>query len=82
MGKGICAEDYVGNRTAQEAFRLMMGGSSEGELPIDIRRRLDAQESRRRKKKDALRHKNLSPLTGGYNQSIIFLSFICINLKS
>lgn len=48
MGKGICADSYVGNRELQELFRLRMGGS--GELPIDIRRRLDRQEYRQLKR--------------------------------
>ncbi|MBR0287696.1 MAG: hypothetical protein IJQ82_01830 [Selenomonadaceae bacterium] len=39
MGKGICSDDYVGNRAAQEEFRNFYGGSAE--LPMDIQRRLD-----------------------------------------
>ena len=66
MGKGICADDYVGDRRAQEMFRLMMGGSSEGELPIDIRRRLDSQNFRRKKKRAAHSSpQKLKPLDGG-----------------
>ena len=29
MGKGICADSYVGDREAQELFRREMGGSGE-----------------------------------------------------
>ncbi|MBR0059846.1 MAG: hypothetical protein IJP68_00040 [Selenomonadaceae bacterium] len=46
MGKGICADSYVGDRQAQERFRDFFGGSSE--LPIDIRRRLDRQKLRKK----------------------------------
>ena len=51
MGKGICADCYVGNRQAQENFRLFYGGSEE--LPCEIQRRLDRQK--RRKKNNARR---------------------------
>ena len=47
MGKGICSNDYVGNRKAQELFRREMGGSSE--LPMDIQRRLDSLKRRKKK---------------------------------
>ena len=61
MGKGICADCYVGNRRLQELFRLEMGGSSE--LPIDIRRRLDSSTRPRRRQK-----KNKHAVTDAPNQ--------------
>ena len=42
MGKGICADCYVGDRKAQEEFRITFGGF--GELPCDIQKRLERQE--------------------------------------
>ncbi len=49
MGKGICADYYVGDRAAQIMFARLFGGS--GELPIDIALRRSAR--RRKKKKPA-----------------------------
>ena len=49
MGKGICADCYVGDRDAQIKFARMFGGS--GQLPIDIAASL--RRPRRRKKKEA-----------------------------
>ena len=49
MGKGICADCYVGDRVAQELFRREMGGS--GEYPYQIRERLDRSSRRRVVKK-------------------------------
>mgnify|MGYP007069901573 CR=1 FL=1 len=55
MGKGICADSYVGDRAAQELFRLNMGGSPE--LPCDMQKRLERQErwlkAKRRQKNNA-----------------------------
>ena len=60
MGKGICADSYVGDREAQELFRREMGGS--GEYPYQIRQRLD--RPKRRKKAVHAKHsdkKNYCP---------------------
>ena len=42
MGKGICADCYVGNRRAQELFQKNFGGSDE--LTIDIQKRLERRK--------------------------------------
>ena len=42
MGQGICADCYVGNRKAQEEWRITFGGS--GEYPWEIQLRLERQE--------------------------------------
>ena len=51
MGKGICADYYIGDRAAQIMFARLFGGS--GELPIDIAARLRRSARRRKKKKPA-----------------------------
>lgn len=49
MGKGICADSYVGDKEAQYWWRIHNGGS--GEYPWEIRKRLDRKKSRRKSAK-------------------------------
>ena len=46
MGKGICANSYVGKRDAQIAFARFFGSTH---LPIDIQRRLERLARRKKK---------------------------------
>ena len=49
MGLGICSSAYVGRPDMQLKFRYFFGGNPY-ELPIDIRRRLDAQKNDRKRR--------------------------------
>lgn len=49
MGAEICADCFVGRRDLQLKFRYLFGGNPY-ELPIDIRRRLDAREGNRKRR--------------------------------
>lgn len=65
MGKGICADCYVGDRDAQINFARMFGGS--GQLPIDIAASL--RRPRRRKKKRSPRRAQNNLSRGGLSSS-------------
>ena len=55
MGKGICADSYVGKPDEQYWFRITFGGS--GEYPREIRKRLDEAKRKKNNRSRARRAK-------------------------